>query len=199
MIRIDLIRHGATKGNAEKRYIGGRTDEDLSAEGILTLQRMAYPKRELLFVSPMKRCIQTADILFPGQEKIFAESLRECDFGEFEGKNFKELNGNPAYQAWIDSNGTMPFPEGESREAFRQRNLRGFEEAVSGMIKMQTVSASFVVHGGTIMNILEAYGVPKQEFYAYHADNACGYGVLLEESLWIKGIRELRDISHITG
>lgn len=197
MIQIDLIRHGATRGNAEKRYIGGRTDEDLSAEGILALKAVTYPKRELLFVSPMKRCIRTADILFPGQEKILVESLRECDFGEFEGKNFKELNGNPAYQEWIDSNGTMPFPGGESREVFRERNLRGFEEAVLQMIKMKTVTASFVVHGGAIMNILEAYGVPRQEFYSYHVDNACGYGVLLEESLWIRGRRELRDISRI--
>lgn len=55
------------------------------------------------------------------QEKGFhiIEELSECDFGEFENKNYKELSGNQDYQRWIDSNGTLPFPGGESREAFK--------------------------------------------------------------------------------
>ena len=36
-MKIVLIRHGATKGNLEKRYIG-RTDEDLCGEGIKKLK-----------------------------------------------------------------------------------------------------------------------------------------------------------------
>lgn len=40
-MKIVLIRHGATKGNLEKRYIG-RTDEDLCGEGIKKLKEDTY-------------------------------------------------------------------------------------------------------------------------------------------------------------
>ena len=33
-MKVYLIRHGMTKGNEEKRYVGGRTDEHISREGM---------------------------------------------------------------------------------------------------------------------------------------------------------------------
>lgn len=86
----------------------------------------------------MKRCVETAEILWPGfdQKKMQkVTDLRECDFGDFENKNYKELSGNGDYQAWIDSNGTLPFPNGESMDAFKSRCLEAFArivEEVSG-------------------------------------------------------------------
>lgn len=194
MITIDFIRHGKTKGNEEKRYIGGRTDESLSETGVYHLKQVYYEKPEILFVSPMKRCIETAEILFPGQKQQKVEELRECDFGIFENKNFKELDGNADYQAWIDSNGEMPFPGGESREAFRERNRLGFDCAVKEIISLGKSSAAFVVHGGTIMNIMEIYGIPKRNFYDYHVENGCGFRAGLEEKRWINGAKELVQI-----
>ena len=55
----------------------------------------------------------------------------EIDFGLFEGKNHRELSGNMAYQEWIDSNGTLPFPEGESREEFIDRSIAGLKSLKS--------------------------------------------------------------------
>ena len=59
MLKIYLIRHGKTQGNLSGKYIGARTDEPLCQEGIRELEGKNYPKAELLFVSPMKRCRQT--------------------------------------------------------------------------------------------------------------------------------------------
>ena len=114
MIKLWLIRHGKTEGNKLSRYIG-TTDEPLCQEGTEFLHKMDYPKVQAVYVSPLKRCVQTAEILFPGEPVHIIEELAECDFGEFENKNYKELEGNPHYQEWIDSNGTLPFPGGESR------------------------------------------------------------------------------------
>ena len=134
MIKLWLIRHGKTEGNKLSRYIG-TTDEPLCQEGTEFLHKMDYPKVQAVYVSPLKRCVQTAEILFPGEPVHIIEELAECDFGEFENKNYKELEGNPHYQEWIDSNGTLPFPGGESREGFKSRNLRGFDRVVSGCDK----------------------------------------------------------------
>ena len=57
------------------------------------------------------------------------------DFGQFEGKNYEELKDNPDYQKWIDSNGTLPFPGGESREQFIRRSMEGFDRMMSDILK----------------------------------------------------------------
>ena len=65
-MRWILIRHGKTRGNLEGRYVGCRTDEPLSPEGIEELKQRSYPRAEWVYVSPMSRCIETAEILYPG-------------------------------------------------------------------------------------------------------------------------------------
>ena len=188
MAELLLIRHGKTAGNLLGRYIGSRTDEPLCDEGREGLARKQLPEVERLYVSPMKRCVETAEILWPGFDRKKMQKvtdLRECDFGDFENKNYKELSGNGDYQAWIDSNGTLPFPNGESMDAFKSRCLEAFArivEEVSGAEQEWIASgktgifrAGIVVHGGTIMAILEQYGYPKAAYFDYQVKNGCGY------------------------
>ena len=115
MIDIFFIRHGATEGNLRRRYIG-RTDEPLCEAGIAQVK--ALQKRGLsvdrLFVSPMLRTRQTAELLFPQMPYTVVDGLAETDFGRFEGKSADELLGDPAYQAWVDAMCLTPIPEGES-------------------------------------------------------------------------------------
>ena len=191
MIKLWLIRHGKTEGNKLARYIG-TTDEPLCQEGIEFLKKMDYPKVQEIYVSPLRRCVQTAEILFPEKPVHIIEELAECNFGEFENKNYKELDGNPNYQAWIDSNGILAFPGGESKEECAVRNLEGFQRAVTACIREAITEAALVVHGGTIMNIMEKYALPKKEFYEWHIGNGCGYLVELDPVLWKKDRRNLK-------
>lgn len=157
-IKLTLIRHGETKSNAEHRYLG-TTDEPLSEQGKIKLRKKkdagGYPVSGKLFVSPMLRCLETADILFPDCKYECIPEWTEIKFGIFEGKNCKELNGNKEYQAWIDSGGILPFPEGESREEFKERVMRGFEKMLEFLRESKTdfskTEIVAVVHGGTIM------------------------------------------------
>ena len=74
MIELLFIRHGATEGNLRRRYIG-RTDEPLCGEGIAqveTLRKQGLSIDEL-FVSPLLRTRQTADILLDNARK-YAEA-----------------------------------------------------------------------------------------------------------------------------
>lgn len=120
----------------------------------------------------MKRCVQTARIIYPNVPMKILDDLRECDFGSFEGKSYAELNGDPDYQAWIDSGGILPFPRGESHEDFTKRCCGAFLQAVSDM---DGKTAAMVVHGGTIMSVLERFAEPKMDFYDYMKKNCCGY------------------------
>ena len=222
MREIILIRHGKTYGNTLGRYIG-TTDEELCPEGREELAALRESgqyrsiRPDLVYVSPLRRCRQTAELLFPGVPQEICRDLRECDFGEFENKNYKELSGNPAYQAWVDSGGTLPFPGGESREAFQERCRAEFARVLKELGRQAGSGAAFVVHGGTIMSILSAYAAPEGKlpgqilpgqassgqapqgaadpFYRWQVKNGEGWRALWDET--DKGGIWLYDISHI--
>ncbi|MBQ7784528.1 MAG: histidine phosphatase family protein [Clostridia bacterium] len=167
-----LIRHGQTQGNIEHRYIGGKTDEPLCAQGIEKLKEKEYPVVRRVFVSPMKRCMQTAERLYPGVPVEIVEDFRECDFGEFENKNYAELNGRADYQAWIDSNGEIPFPGGENRAEFAARCVKAFDDL---MRRNFQEDCAIIAHGGTIMAIMEQCAEPKGGYYDFQVKNGEGY------------------------
>ena len=196
MLKLWLIRHGMTEGNRHQRYIGV-TDEPLCEEGRNLLSNVTYPRVQALFVSPLRRCRETARILFGDQEQRVIELLAECDFGEFENKNYKELADNPHYQEWVDSNGTLPFPGGESKEECAARNLKGFEEVLEVLGNEGITEAALVVHGGTIMNIMETYALPEKAFYEWHVGNGCGYEVELEPEQWKKTAKKFQRVRKI--
>ena len=132
-MELIFIRHGKTQGNLEGRYVG-RTDEPILPESrreILSRKmKNEYPPADIVFTSPMLRCIETARIIYPGQKLIEIPDFCECDFGEFEMKSYAELNGRADYQAWIDRGGKDPFPGGESMDMVRKRSMRGFYRAM---------------------------------------------------------------------
>lgn len=190
MIKIWLIRHGMTEGNLKGRYIG-KTDEPLCPEGKKALSELSYPVPETVFVSPMARCRETAEMLFPAMRVRIIDQLAETDFGDFENKNYRELSGNPDYQAWVDSGGALPFPGGESREEFRKRTLEGFQRVIAACIRENIESAAVVAHGGTIMTLMETWGFPKKDFYSWHVKNGRCYYIEIDEKLWQSGRRVL--------
>ncbi len=175
-----FIRHGMTAGNKEKRYVG-RTDEPLCQEGIEKVRELILPDCDLLISSPMRRCLQTAEILYPGKPIQIYEEFRECDFGVFEMHNYQELSGRPDYQFWIDSGGTAAFPGGESPEEFKNRITKAFQKFLISCRQQRVV---FIIHGGTIMSIMEKYAIPSQNYYAWHVPNANGYKVIFDRQMW---------------
>ena len=92
-MQILFFRHSMTAGNLEHRYLGCKTDEPLCQEGIAFAKQQvkqgSFPLPEQVFVSPMRRCRETASILFPNLKQQIHPDLRECDFGMFEGKNYR--------------------------------------------------------------------------------------------------------------
>lgn len=77
MIKIAMIRHGKTYGNTLGRYIGV-TDEPLCEEGKKELEQRTMDTVELLFVSPLKRCLETADVLYPYAKQVKTRNLQSA-------------------------------------------------------------------------------------------------------------------------
>lgn len=182
-MKIILVRHGPTPGNLARRYIG-RTDEPL-APGV----RPGYfvPAADRVYVSPLLRCRQTAALLYPGVTPVEVSDLRECDFGEFENKSYDELRDNPAYRAWMDDRtGTLAPPDGEDTAAFRRRCCRAFAGIMGKCLADGVGSAAFVVHGGTIMALMERFAETDSPrgFYDWQPDNFGGWSAFTTRELW---------------
>lgn len=178
-IALVMIRHGATQANKEQRYLG-RTDEPLLEEEKHILseykRRAFYPDVNVLFVSPMARCVQTAKILYPNLQPILIPEWREMDFGAFENKNYEELKDDMRYQQWIEEGGTGAFPDGEDRDGFILRCKGGFGRMAAGlskMLKTRNQRVGLIVHGGTIMALLSTYG--GGDYFDYQVQNGMGY------------------------
>ena len=170
-MKILLLRHGATAGNRQRRYIG-RTDEPLSPDGIRQAEAAgALPGYPFVYVSPLLRARQTAEILFPGAEQVALKDLREMDFGVFEGRNAAEMEEDPAYRSWVESGCLAPCPGGESRQGFSRRVQRCFGEVVCSHLAQGTECLVFVVHGGVIMAVLEQFARPAVNYYEGYVDN----------------------------
>lgn len=182
-MNLFLIRHGTTAGNSRSRYIG-RTDEPLSAEGILQAKNVCV-KTEFtkVYVSPMKRSVQTASILFPKAEQVVIEDFREMDFGVFENRSADEMENDPAYRNWVDGWCAGRCPNGESRAEFSDRVCRAFASLMDSLREEGAETAVMVVHGGTIMAILERYAVPKREYFNYWVNNCGIYACRVRDGL----------------
>ena len=188
--KIHLIRHGTTEGNLKGQYIG-RTNSLLAQEGLDELARLStqysYPTGETYFVSPLLRCVQTLHALYPDVDALELPGLAECDFGDWEGKTAEELKDDPDFADWVQSGQTGAPPNGESTKTFVARVCGTFEKLVESLMRTGTTESVIVAHGGTIMTILAAYGLPRAPFYDWMCGNGCGYSIRITPSLWMSG------------
>ncbi len=190
---IHLIRHGLTEANLNGKYLGS-TDMPVCPEGISRLRKLKeayeYPNVAVCYSSPLSRCMQTCNMIYPEIKPVIAEKLRECNFGDWEGKTTEELMKEDGYTDWIgnglESGHSVKPPNGESGEEFYNRICSAFEKIVKGLMTDGITSAAVFTHGGVIMQILSTYGLPKAGFYEWIVDNGCGYSIRITPSLWMR-------------
>ena len=186
---IYLIRHGLTDENLQGRYIG-HTDVLLSEDGKKQLSQikedMVFPSVQALFTSPLKRCKETAAILYPENKPIEIEGFIEYNFGYFENKTAEQLEDHPVFPRWLAGERGVEPPFGESNEAFGKRVCETFEKVAEGLMKTGTTEAAIVTHGGVIMAILATYGIPELPMHEWLTPNGCGFTIKINPSLWMR-------------
>ena len=104
--------------------------ENLSAGRESLLTGGIYRDPAVVYVSPLKRARETASILFPEAVQVVIPELAEMNFGKFEGRNYKEMEKDPDYRAWVDGMCLGKCPGGESREEFCARTCEAFLEVL---------------------------------------------------------------------
>ncbi|MBR5486325.1 MAG: histidine phosphatase family protein [Oscillospiraceae bacterium] len=185
--KIHFIRHGLTQANLEGRYIG-RTDEPLCAQGIAQIKHLMeecdYPKVSKVYTSPLMRCVQTAEMLYPNTQIKEVAELLEMDMGKFEGKTAEELKDNPDFLKWLENAVDNPPPNGEGMEDFLIRLVGALNEIILDMMENEIFDAAIVTHGGAIMALLAAVALPKMPMNEWQCAGGAGYTAITSAQMW---------------
>ena len=186
---IHMIRHGAISPTLKGRYIGA-TDVPLSEEGKTAIRRldaqMDYPYAKVVFTSPLKRCTQTARLIYPDAEPLVIDQLSEYHFGEWENKTAEELKGDENFAKWLAGDSSVKPPRGESNVDFTRRICVMFESIVDGLLKTGTTDAAIITHGGVMNTLLAVYGLPQAKPFDWVCDNGFGYSLRITPALWMR-------------
>ena len=201
---IYFYRNGLTDSNLEGQYIG-HTDVPLSEEGVKQIEQMKevydYPLVDAVFTSPLKRCTKTAELVFPDKQAIVINDLIEYNFGEYEGRTAEELKDNELFARWLSGEQGVEPPFGESNEAFAERISNCFIKIVDGLLKTGTTKAAIFTHGGVIMYLLSAFGIPEAPMHEWLMPGGCGFAVRITPGIWTRGrkFEVIAEVPYVPG
>lgn len=186
--RISIIRHGMTEANETGIYIGS-TDMPLSRKGAgelaAKMDEFDYPSVQRVYSSPLCRCTETAEILFPEIELIKSDGLRELNFGEFEGKTVDELINRDDYKSWLKGGKNTRPPKGESLEEMTARTFSALHNIITDMMQNSITQAAIITHAGIITNMLLGFGIPKYDPKYLQAKAGEGFDIMVTTQMWL--------------
>lgn len=180
-MRLLLIRHGQSEGNAARR-IQGQGEYPLSGLGREQARRLAhrlaaeYDGIAAIYASSQSRALQTAEILAEvvGAPVTPDDRLREYDVGELTGLTMEDVQERfpQVYTAWMeDVEEWIPMPGGEANESFRQRVREVLAEIAARHDGDETVAV--VSHGGALgAYLVEIMGLAPDRRHPFYFANA---------------------------
>lgn len=179
-MRIYMIRHAQSTANSQKVWTG-QTNAGLSAEGASALRavcaRFAYPRCDLYFSSPLRRCTESMEIIYGRAADYELAELAECDMGELAGVPYTSLDDDPNYFAWIGSPEETPPWKGESFGDFRRRAERGFVRILEICRERKAESAAAVMHGDVMRAVLHRFADPSVAHGDWKIPNGGAYAL----------------------
>lgn len=159
-----LVRHGITKWNLEKRYLG-HTDEsllDIERNKLHPLQKIVKNITfDYCYSSDLKRCIETFHYILPNNFVCLDARLRELNFGDWEGLTYENLKHNLTYQEWLSDWEKKAPPNGESLVQLNERLHQFWRDIQSIQSPTPHKKILIMTHGGVIRSMMNSFGVTK--------------------------------------
>ena len=177
-VPIRFIRHFKTNLN-DGTYLGQGRDPgiDKSIKSFQTNESAC-----ILYSSPMRRCVQSAQIVFNNTGIVTDDRLLEFDYGSAEGLSYDQLvNQNPEiYTGW--KNGEDPrFPRGENTKDVDIRLKSFLDDLAQSIENSKSGPICVVTHNGVLRCLLgDIFGLELKEWHKL----VIPYGIPLEFLYW---------------
>jgi broad specificity phosphatase PhoE len=202
MRAIFLVRHGETTWNRQKRVMG-RREIPLNRVGIAQAKRIALLIREIgveaVYTSPLTRAMETARILASSESLPVRidVGLTELAFGRWEGRLFKDIRKDNAYQRFVARPLESAVPGGETIVDVQNRGMKAIHKALEEFPRARLL---FVSHGDVIRAVLCRFlGLPLEEYRRLRVDTGSLSGVETDGD-WaeVKFLNYLPDVAALS-
>lgn len=137
MTRIIIVRHGETYLNLEDAFQGW-IDSELTEKGkeqaIRVADRLKEEKIDVIYSSPFKRALKTAEIIKGEREipLIVDDGFKEIKCGMWEGSKFIYIKDQypEEYNTWDKTPHLHKMPKGETFGEVYQRAVKALKEII---------------------------------------------------------------------
>jgi alpha-ribazole phosphatase len=193
MIDLYLVRHGETENN-KRGILAGRLNMPLASTGIMELEKLAsdypYPVPELVFRSPLDRCLETARIVFHdpvAQGKILIEdNLIEMDFGVYDGTSVREFANSEFFSRWKAKEPDFGFPGGETFDDVKRRVALSVSRILETCEEKGVTQVGVVSHNMLITELIRHHLDADMQMEDRMCPNGMGYHLQLDPEVWRK-------------
>jgi broad specificity phosphatase PhoE len=129
---IHLVRHGhhALVGRTLCGRMKGIALDEVGCREMSRCAETLWPRPTLIQSSPQRRCMQSACILAVrlGLPIEIVPALDELDYGEWTGRAFEDLGGDPQWSNWNTQRGSSHPPGGECMRSLQRRVVGHLEQ-----------------------------------------------------------------------
>ena len=194
---IYVVRHGQTKLN-NAHALQGRSDHPLNPTGIEQARETgdAFARMgisfEHVYSSPLRRAIQTAELIAPDVPAVIDERLIEMDYGPYEGADLR--NPAPELVTFFQDFVHNPAPEGMEQLPSVVARTGAFVEELAGLSGNVLVST----HAIAMKGILE-YLTPQSHgsYWSKYVGNCAIYSIAVEDG--VLGVPEELEITEASS
>lgn len=177
--RFWLVRHGLTKWNAQKRFMG-QSDIPLSARGRVQAQWLARQLRHreiaALYASDLARARETAQII-AAQRTLelpvyVSQAWRELNFGAWEGLTYTQIAAQYEDQLDFFSDPARNAPPGGESPAHLLRRVRAELLSIAQNLDWTAHGDIVIVsHSGALRMLLcDLLGIPLERQWQLRLD-----------------------------
>lgn len=155
MKEVYLLRHGDTEAT-ENGYYAGWMDISLSEKGrkriVRVRETLPFNDFQKIFVSPLKRAIETARIVSSDSPLEICKEIQERSFGVWEGKRWEDIETlfPEDMKKWRENPLLFTPPGGESFKVILERVVSFWER----LLREPPGRYLVVTHGGVIRSLL---------------------------------------------
>ena len=198
---IILVRHGETEWNVLGKFQGCQ-DITLSNEGVLQarcLHKRFQNKFDYIYTSPLKRAMQTAEIISQGSNTapIVETGLTEIDFGKWEGLTIKEVRTNFPKQFIVWKNDELNAPMCGGEQSLKLASIRAEKSILKIAKKNKGNNIIIVAHGGIIKaGLLGVFDLKMTMYHKIMLGNTSVSKIIFDDDFNAK-IMTLNDTSHL--
>ena len=196
-MRIYLMRHSETEWNRLRR-IQGRSDIELNAAGKEIARAAGTGMKDvpidLCFVSPLKRAVETAELVLAENnaykelgkpELIPDDRIIEINFGDWEGRQCIDEDSEVPRSEFVDFfrviDGAPNTPPGAETLRDVIERTSAFMEDICSRPELEDKNILIVTHGCAIKCILYAFSTDADHFVSRPVPKNCAVAVLEKE------------------